>query len=198
MSTPSCPPTMANTDMANASAHTRSSRKEIQIAEVHRQGDSGGHADDGPTPSHPALHRTSGDPHQQTGRPSFWRPMAAGMPAPRSSAIEVDRWDHLRMIAARCWPGMRSQLLVFGHLPGLCHPVGPPAAPRRPALAGRLRRRCRCGPSGGPTEASMIFRRRRLDDGAGTVSFGGAQGLLAYWVLQPERMVVLLNLTWAG
>jgi hypothetical protein len=49
-----------------------------------------------------------------------------------------------------------------------------------------------------PTEASMIFRRRRLDDGAWTVTFGAAQGLLAYWVLQPERMVVLLDLTWAG
>jgi hypothetical protein len=49
-----------------------------------------------------------------------------------------------------------------------------------------------------PTEASMIFRRRRLDDGAWTVTFGTAGGLLTYWVLQPERIVVLLDLTWAG
>jgi hypothetical protein len=34
-----------------------------------------------------------------------------------------------------------------------------------------------------PTEASMIFRRRRLGDGAWTVSFGTAGGVLIYWVL---------------
>jgi DNA-binding transcriptional LysR family regulator len=49
-----------------------------------------------------------------------------------------------------------------------------------------------------PTEASMIFRRRRLGDAGWTVTFGAAQGRLAYWVLQPERIVVLLDLTWAG
>jgi hypothetical protein len=49
-----------------------------------------------------------------------------------------------------------------------------------------------------PTEASMIFRRRRLGDGGWTLSFGTAGGLLTYWVLQPERMVVLLDLTWTG
>jgi hypothetical protein len=49
-----------------------------------------------------------------------------------------------------------------------------------------------------PTEASMIFRRRRLGDAGWTLTFGAAQGLLAYWVLQPERIVVLLDLTWAG
>jgi hypothetical protein len=49
-----------------------------------------------------------------------------------------------------------------------------------------------------PTEASMIFRRRRLGDAGWTVTFGAAQGLLTYWVLQAERIVVLLDLTWAG
>jgi hypothetical protein len=49
-----------------------------------------------------------------------------------------------------------------------------------------------------PTEASMIFRRRRLGDAGWTASFGAAHGLLAYWVLQPERIVVLLDLVWAG
>src|SRR5918993_89265 len=46
-----------------------------------------------------------------------------------------------------------------------------------------------------PTEASMIFRRRRLGDAGWTVNFGAAGGLLTYWVLQPERIVVLLDLT---
>ena len=49
-----------------------------------------------------------------------------------------------------------------------------------------------------PTEASMILRRRRLGDAGWTVSFGPAQGLLTYWVLPVEQIVVLLDLTWAG
>ena len=49
-----------------------------------------------------------------------------------------------------------------------------------------------------PTEASMIFRLRRLGDGGWTVTFGAAQGLLTYWVVQAEQLVVLLDLTWAG
>ena len=49
-----------------------------------------------------------------------------------------------------------------------------------------------------PTEANMIFRRRRLGDAGWTVTFGTAGGLLTYWVLQPERTVVLLDLTWSG
>ena len=49
-----------------------------------------------------------------------------------------------------------------------------------------------------PTEASMIFRRRRLAGTGWMVTFGAAGGLLTYWVLEPERIVVLLDLTWAG
>ena len=49
-----------------------------------------------------------------------------------------------------------------------------------------------------PTEASMIFRIRRLGDGGWTVTFGAARGLLTYWVVQAERMVVLLDLSWTG
>jgi hypothetical protein len=49
-----------------------------------------------------------------------------------------------------------------------------------------------------PTEASMIFRRRRLDDGGWTVSFAAARGSLTYWVIQAEQLVVLLDLTRAG
>ena len=49
-----------------------------------------------------------------------------------------------------------------------------------------------------PTEASMIFRRRRLADTGWTVTFGAARGLLTYWVLEPERIGLLLDFTWAG
>jgi hypothetical protein len=48
-----------------------------------------------------------------------------------------------------------------------------------------------------PTEASMIFRWRRLSDAGWAVSFGAAGGLLTYWVLQAQRIVVLLDLTWS-
>jgi hypothetical protein len=44
----------------------------------------------------------------------------------------------------------------------------------------------------------MIFRLRRLGDGGWTVAFGAAQGLLTYWVVQAEQLMVLLDLTWAG
>jgi hypothetical protein len=49
-----------------------------------------------------------------------------------------------------------------------------------------------------PTEASMIFRRRRLGDGGWMMTFGAAGGVLTYWVLPAEQLVVLLDLTWAG
>jgi hypothetical protein len=49
-----------------------------------------------------------------------------------------------------------------------------------------------------PTEVSMIFRRRRLGDAGWAVTFGAAGGLLTYWVLQAEWIVVLLDLTWTG
>ena len=49
-----------------------------------------------------------------------------------------------------------------------------------------------------PTEASMIFRRRRLGDAGWTVTFGAARGSLTYCVVQAEQLVVLLDLTWAG
>jgi hypothetical protein len=42
-----------------------------------------------------------------------------------------------------------------------------------------------------PTQASMIFRRHRLGDAGWTVAFGTAGGLLTYWVLQAEQIVVL-------
>jgi hypothetical protein len=49
-----------------------------------------------------------------------------------------------------------------------------------------------------PTEASMIFRRRTLGDAGWIVSFGAAGGLLTYWVLQAEQLVVLVDLAWVG
>jgi hypothetical protein len=49
-----------------------------------------------------------------------------------------------------------------------------------------------------PTEASMIFRRRRLGDAGWTMTFGAAGRWLTYWVLPAERIVVLLDLTWSG
>jgi hypothetical protein len=104
-------------------------------------------------------------------------------------------------------PGDRSEVLAWDEVP-----AARPAATHQVCVTQRVHRRLRDAPpllvgsvAGvvavlwvDPTEASMIFRRGRLDDGAWTVTFGAAQGLLAYWVLQPERMVVLLDLTWAG
>ena len=49
-----------------------------------------------------------------------------------------------------------------------------------------------------PTEASMIFRRRRLGHAGWMVIFGTAGELLTYWVVQARQLVVLLDLTWAG
>jgi hypothetical protein len=49
-----------------------------------------------------------------------------------------------------------------------------------------------------PTEASMIFRLRRLGDGGWMITFGTTQGWLTYWVVQARQLVVLLDLTWAG
>jgi len=49
-----------------------------------------------------------------------------------------------------------------------------------------------------PTKASMIFRRRTLGDAGWIVSFGAAGGLLTYWVLQAEQLVVLVDLAWVG
>jgi hypothetical protein len=49
-----------------------------------------------------------------------------------------------------------------------------------------------------PTQASTIFRRRRLWDAGWTVTFGAAHGVLTYGLMQPEQLVVLLDLNWAG
>jgi hypothetical protein len=49
-----------------------------------------------------------------------------------------------------------------------------------------------------PTTASTVFQIRQLNDDAWTATFGAGRGFLTYWVIESERMVVLLDLTWAG
>jgi hypothetical protein len=48
-----------------------------------------------------------------------------------------------------------------------------------------------------PTEPSMIVRLWRIGDAVWAVTFGAARGVLIYWVTEAERIVVLLDLTWA-
>jgi hypothetical protein len=48
-----------------------------------------------------------------------------------------------------------------------------------------------------PTAASSVFHIRQVGD-AWTATFGAGLGFLTYWVIEPERIVVLLDLTWAG
>jgi hypothetical protein len=43
-----------------------------------------------------------------------------------------------------------------------------------------------------------VFRLRQVDDDAWTATFGAGRGFLTYWVIDRERIVVLLHLTWAG
>jgi hypothetical protein len=123
---------------------------------------------------------------------------------PELSAEQLAEWRHL---IERIRQGDRSQVLAWDEIA-----AARPAATYHVFVTQPVHRRLRLAPpllAGSvvgiiailrvdPTEASMIFGRRRLDDDGWTVSFGAAGGLLTYWVLQPERMVVLLNLTWAG
>jgi hypothetical protein len=44
----------------------------------------------------------------------------------------------------------------------------------------------------------MIFGIRRLGDDAWKVTLGAGQGLLTYWVIEGEHIVVSLDLTVAG
>lgn len=48
-----------------------------------------------------------------------------------------------------------------------------------------------------PTAASSVFHIRKVGD-AWTATFGAGLGFLTYWVIEPQRIVVLLDLTWAG
>jgi hypothetical protein len=49
-----------------------------------------------------------------------------------------------------------------------------------------------------PTTVSIVFQIRQVDDEAWIATFGAGRGFLTYWVIEDERMVVLLDLTWAG
>jgi hypothetical protein len=129
-------------------------------------------------------------------------PMPIEPPTPSSE--QLAQW---RALIERIRQGDRSEVLAWDEVA-----AARPAATYQVFITQRVHRRLRDAPpllAGSvagvvavlrvdPTEASMIFRRRRLGDAGWTVTFGAAQGLLAYWVLQPERMVVLLDLTWAG
>jgi hypothetical protein len=129
-------------------------------------------------------------------------PMSIEPPTP--SAEQLAQW---RALIERIRRGDRSEVLAWDEVA-----AGRPAATYQVVVTQRVHRRLRDAPplaAGSvagiiavlrvdPTEASMIFRRRRLGDAGWTVNFGAAGGLLTYWVLQPERIVVLLDLTWVG
>jgi hypothetical protein len=123
---------------------------------------------------------------------------------PTPPADQLAQW---RALIERIRQGDRSEVLAWDEVA-----AGRPAATYQVVVTQRVHRRLGDAPplvAGSvagivavlrvdPTEATMIFRRRRLGDAGWTVSFGAAGGLLTYWVLQPERIVVLLDLTWAG
>jgi hypothetical protein len=123
---------------------------------------------------------------------------------PTPSAEQLAEWQAL---VERVRQGDRSQMVAWDEVA----PAGT-IATYRVLVTQQVHRRLRGAPpllAGSvagiiaalrvdPTEASIIFRRRRLADAGWTVTFGAAHGLLTYWVLEPERIVVLLDLTWAG
>jgi hypothetical protein len=123
---------------------------------------------------------------------------------PMPSAEQLAQWGAL---VERIRQGDRSQVVAWDEVA----PAGTIAA-YRVLITQLVHRRLRGAPpllAGSvagiiavlrvdPTEASIILHRRRLADARWTVTFGAAHGLLTYWVLEPERIVVLLDLTWAG
>src|SRR4029453_13945538 len=129
------------------------------------------------------------------------RPMPSEPPTP--SAEQLAAWQAL---VERIRQGDRSQLAVWQE--GVAAESG---ATYRVLVTQQVHQQLRGAPplvAGSvagmlavlrvdPTEALMIFRRRRLGDAGWMVSFGAAGGLLTYWVLPAERIVVLLDLTWS-
>jgi hypothetical protein len=123
---------------------------------------------------------------------------------PTPSAEQLAEW---RAMVERIHQGDRSQVVAWDE-----GPTTGPGVTYQVLVTQRVHQRLRAAPpllvgsvAGiiavlrvDPTEASMIFRRRRLGDAGWAVTFGTAGGLLTYWVLQAERIVVLLDLTWAG
>jgi hypothetical protein len=121
------------------------------------------------------------------------------MPTP--SAEQLAEW---RALVERIGQGDRSQVVAWDEVA-----AAGPVASYQVLVTQQVRQRLRGAPpmlAGSvagiiavlrvdPTEASMIFRLRRLGDGGWTVTFGSAGGLLTYWVVQAEQLVVLLDLT---
>ena len=128
------------------------------------------------------------------------RPMEPSTP----SAERLAQW---RALVDRIRQGDRSQVVAWDEVA-----AAGPVATYQVLVTQRVRQQLRDAPPPlvgsvagiiavlrvDPTEASMIFRRRRLDDGGWTVTFGAAGGSLTYWVVQAEQLVVLLDLTRAG
>ena len=129
--------------------------------------------------------------------------MSEATPTPTPSAEQLAEW---RALVERIRQGDRSQVVAWDEVA-----AARTGATYRVLATQQVRQRLRDAPpllAGSvagiiavlrvdPTEASMIFRRRRLGDAGWTVSFGPAQGLLTYWVFPAEQLVVLLDLTWA-
>jgi hypothetical protein len=123
---------------------------------------------------------------------------------PPPSAEQLGEW---RALVDRIGQGDRSQVVAWDEVA-----AAGPVATYQVLVTQKVRQRLRGAPpmlvgyvAGiitilrvDPTEASLLFRLRRLGDGGWTVTFGTAQGLLTYWVVHAERIVVLLDLTWAG
>lgn len=130
--------------------------------------------------------------------------MCEATPTPTPSAEQLAEW---RALVERIRQGDRSQAVAWDEVA-----AARTGATYRVLATQQVRQRLRDAPpllAGSvagiiavlrvdPTEASMIFRLRRLGDGGWTVTFGAARGLLTYWVVQAEQLVVLLDLTWAG
>jgi hypothetical protein len=120
------------------------------------------------------------------------------------SAKQLAQW---RALVERIRQGDRSEVVAWDEIA-----VAGTVATYQVLVTQRVRQRLRVAPPTlvgsvagiiavlrvDPTEASLVFRIRRLGDAGWTVTFGAARGLLTYWVVQAERMVVLVDLTWAG
>ena len=123
---------------------------------------------------------------------------------PEPSAEQLGQW---RALVERIRQGDRSQVLAWDEVA-----AAGPVATYQVLVTQRVRQQLRDAPPTlvgsvagiiavlrvDPTEASMIFRIRRLGDTGWTVTFGAARGSLTYWVVQAEQLVVLLDLTRAG
>jgi hypothetical protein len=129
-------------------------------------------------------------------------PMAAEPPPP--SAQQLTQWQAL---IERIHQGDRSQVVTWKEAA-----AAGTGATYQVLVTHRVRQQLRDAPpflvgyAAGvmavlrvdPTQASTIFRRRRLWDAGWTVTFGAAHGVLTYGLVQPEQLVVLLDLNWAG